>query len=62
MEKLRADLQFEHCQDLQDLELDFREKEKEKQLQVGWNLCGFPQGKLDSLLFAKRETEAPLSV
>ncbi|XP_040842709.1 pericentrin isoform X2 [Ochotona curzoniae] len=34
MEKLRADLQFEHCQDLQDLELDFREKEKEKQLQL----------------------------
>ncbi|XP_058517506.1 pericentrin [Ochotona princeps] len=34
MEKLRADLQLEHCQDLQDLELGFREKEKEKQLQL----------------------------
>ncbi|XP_063080763.1 pericentrin isoform X8 [Cavia porcellus] len=36
--KVREDLQLEHCQYLENLELKFREKEKEKQLELKFSL------------------------
>ena len=35
LSKLRADLQLEHCQYLEELEQKFQKKEKENQLEVG---------------------------
>ena len=43
--RLRADLHLEHCQYVEDLELKFKEKEKENQLEVG-----IVRGELEEIL------------